>query len=189
MPEGSWRDALARQLGVSPDDDFGLLSAIGAECAGAVALRNQPDWVPEQARYSKPAKLELAKWMKNPAARPQLKATPGLRLSLAGAQDKLLIHIDQGRAFLCEGGAPSTVILKPDILDPFNQIELSALNELLAMRLAAKTLRSVPRALGLRRDSRSSASTANARTEVAGVACTKRISRRCSVCHREPSIP
>ena len=146
LPEGSWRDALARQLGVSPEDDFGLLSAIGADCAGAVALRSESDWIAERARYVETSEVELAKWVKNPAARPQLKTTPGLRLSLAGAQDKLLIHIDQGRPFLCEGGAPSTVILKPDILDPFNQVELSALNELLSLRLAAKVLDSVPRA-------------------------------------------
>jgi serine/threonine-protein kinase HipA len=146
LPEGSWRDAIARQLGVAPDDDFGLLSAIGADCAGAVALRSEPDWSAERSRYIESTEIELARWVKNPAARPQLKSTPGLRLSLAGAQDKLLIHIDQGRPFLCEGGAPSTVILKPDILDPFNQVELSALNELLSMRLAAKVLDSVPRA-------------------------------------------
>jgi len=146
LPEGSWRDALARQLGVSPEDDFGLLSAIGSDCAGAVALRSESDWIAERARYVETSEVELAKWVKNPAARPQLKTTPGLRLSLAGAQDKLLIHIDQGRPFLCEAGAPSTVILKPDILDPFNQVELSALNELLSLRLAAKILHSVPRA-------------------------------------------
>jgi serine/threonine-protein kinase HipA len=146
LPEGSWRDALARQLGVSPEDDFGMLSAIGADCAGAVALRSDPDWIAARACYAETTEDQLAKWVKNPAARPQLKTTPGLRLSLAGAQDKLLIHIDQGRPFLCEGGAPSTVILKPDILDPFNQVELSALNELLSLRLAAKVLNSVPRA-------------------------------------------
>ena len=145
LPEGSWRDALARQLGVSPEDDFGLLSAIGADCAGAVALRTEPDWTPASARYVETSEQQLAKWMKNPAARPQLKTTPGLRLSLAGAQDKLLIHVDREKPYLCEGGAPSTVILKPDILDPFNQVELSALNELLSMRLAANVLNSVPR--------------------------------------------
>jgi serine/threonine-protein kinase HipA len=145
LPEGSWRDALARQLGVSPENDFGLLSTIGADCAGAVALRSEPDWIAEHGRYVETSEEQLTKWMKNPAARPQLKTTPGLRLSLAGAQDKLLIHLDRGRPFLCEHGAPSTAIMKPNILDPFNQVELSALNELLSMQLAARVLHSVPR--------------------------------------------
>jgi serine/threonine-protein kinase HipA len=145
LPEGGWRQALCRQLGVAPDDDFGLLRAIGTDCAGAVVLSPDREFEPERGRYRKTTEAELAKWVKDPAKRPRPELSPGLRLSLAGSQDKLLIHLDGKNAYLCEAGAPSTVILKPDIRDPMNQIELSALNELLSMRLAAHAGLAVPR--------------------------------------------
>jgi serine/threonine-protein kinase HipA len=46
------------------------------------------------------------------------------------------LHLADGEPYLCERGAPSTVILKPDISEGFERIELSALNELFCMQLA-----------------------------------------------------
>jgi serine/threonine-protein kinase HipA len=145
LPEGSWRDSLCRQLHIAPGDDFALLAAIGAECAGAVALRPEPDWTPAAGHYRPITEAELARWVKSPATRPRADVTPGMRFSLAGAQEKLVIHLEDGAAYLCEGGAPSTVILKPDIRDPMAAIELSALNELLSMALASRAGIAVPR--------------------------------------------
>ncbi|MEX0900746.1 MAG: HipA domain-containing protein [Gammaproteobacteria bacterium] len=136
LPEGAWRAALCRQLRIAEHDDFGLLRAVGADCAGAVALHADPEWRPRQGRYAPLAVDELRNWTRNPAGRPAFTSAPGLRLSLAGAQDKLLVHMDDGLAYLCEDGAPSSVILKPDIQDPLSGIELSGLNELLTMTLA-----------------------------------------------------
>lgn len=144
LPEGAWRLALSRQLGISPDDDFALLAAVGGDCAGAVAVRPEPDWTPERGRYTETSEAELARWVKNPAARPKGEIQPGLRLSLAGAQDKLLVHLHGETPYLCENGAPSSVILKPDIRDPYNAIALTALNELCSMRLAAAANVRVP---------------------------------------------
>ncbi len=138
FPEGAWRDALCRQLGIARDDDFSLLARIGADCAGAVSLHEESNWQPSDGRYRETTVAALRSWVKNPAQRPQAQQMRGLRLSLAGAQDKLLIHIDDGGPKLCEDGAPSTVIIKPDIVDPFNEIKLSGLNELYCMRLAAR---------------------------------------------------
>jgi serine/threonine-protein kinase HipA len=146
LPEGSWRDALCRQLGIAPGDDFGLLQAIGMDCAGAVALHSDPSWTPAVGRYRAISEAELSTWVKNPASRPRAELTPGIRLSLAGAQDKLLVHIQEGAAFLCEDGAPSTVILKPDSYDPLRAVELSALNELFCMTLAHRVGVRAPRA-------------------------------------------
>lgn len=137
LPEGAWRAALCRQLRLAEHDDFGLLMAIGADCAGAVALHPDPDWAPDCGRYAPLAIDELRRWAQNPAAGPAFAMAPGLRLSLAGAQDKLLIHIEDGAPYVCEGGAPSTVVLKPDIRDALTAIELSGFNELLTMSLAA----------------------------------------------------
>lgn len=136
LPEGAWRDALCRQLGLSRDDDFGLLATIGADCAGAVALHEDETWRPERGSYRATTHEELRAWVKRPGVRPHIHSSRGLRLSLAGAQDKLLIHLDGNAAMLCDNGVSSTVILKPDIVDPFNEVSLSALNELFCMRLA-----------------------------------------------------
>lgn len=138
LPEGSWRQSICRQLRIDEKNDFQLLVAIGTECAGAVSLHPDPDWTPAQGSYKKTTEAELRQWALNPASRPSLQASPGLRLSLAGAQDKMLFHLDADTPYLCEDGAPSTIILKPDIRDTLNAVELSALNELLSAHLARK---------------------------------------------------
>ena len=38
LPEGTQRDAVARVLGVSPDNEFGLLEGLGGDVAGALTL-------------------------------------------------------------------------------------------------------------------------------------------------------
>ena len=42
LPDGEVRTLIARRLGVSAGNDFGLLSAIGGDCAGAVTLLRDP---------------------------------------------------------------------------------------------------------------------------------------------------
>lgn len=138
LPEGDWRLAICRQMQIAPENDFALLEAMGKDCAGAIALHPSPDWKPEEGVYRPITEAELKRWVRNPAVRPALRSTPGLRLSLAGAQDKFLIHLEGTQPYLCEGGAPSTWILKPDIADALFKVPLSGLNELLGMRLAAK---------------------------------------------------
>src|SRR5262249_30329199 len=56
----------------------------------------------------------------------------GVRLSLAGAQDKLPVYIDEDGMFLPKGAAPSSHILKFDNRD-FKQL---AVNEVMVLRLA-----------------------------------------------------
>jgi serine/threonine-protein kinase HipA len=49
LPEGTVRQAVCARLGISADNDFALLQAIGGECAGALSLvdpartHNEPD--------------------------------------------------------------------------------------------------------------------------------------------------
>jgi serine/threonine-protein kinase HipA len=38
LPEGAVRQSVCERLGISADNDFALLSAIGGECAGALSL-------------------------------------------------------------------------------------------------------------------------------------------------------
>lgn len=48
LPEGDGRETLARVLGVSPGNDYGLLAEVGGDCAGAITLL-APDVTPDAA--------------------------------------------------------------------------------------------------------------------------------------------
>ncbi|HXK17208.1 MAG TPA: HipA domain-containing protein, partial [Polyangiaceae bacterium] len=138
LPEGDWRGVLCRRLELPPTDDFGLLRWLGHDCAGAVTF-DDPSLEHAGDAYTPLPEAKLRGWLKDPLIRPSPGEASGLRRALAGAQDKLILHVAEGEPYLCERGAPSTVIVKPDIPGLF---ELTALNELFCMQLA--------RAVGLR---------------------------------------
>jgi serine/threonine-protein kinase HipA len=136
LPEGDWRALLCRRLSLPPNEDFGLLEHLGHDCAGAITFAEPSSDQAVADAYTPLPEPELRRWLRDPLVRPSPAEAPGLRRALAGAQDKLVIHLADGEPYLCERGAPSTVILKPDILEGFKRIELSALNELYCMQLA-----------------------------------------------------
>jgi serine/threonine-protein kinase HipA len=144
LPEGDWRALLCRRLALPPSEDFALLEHLGHDCAGAVTFAEPSSDLAAADAYTPLAEPELRRWLRDPLVRPSPAEAPGLRRALAGAQDKLMIHLADGEPYLCERGAPSTVILKPDIAEGFKRIELSALNELFCMQLAAMVGLRVP---------------------------------------------
>lgn len=73
--------------------------------------------------------------------RPMLAGETGIRLSLAGAQNKLPVHFENDRVSLPMGVAPSSHILKP----PIALYPDSVINEWFCMRLAQRAGLSVPR--------------------------------------------
>jgi serine/threonine-protein kinase HipA len=144
LPEGDWRAMLCRRLSLPPTDDFALLRRLGHDCAGALTF-DDPTPEPAAGAYTPLAEPVLRAWLKDPLVRPSPEQAPGLRRALSGAQDKLILHLAEGEPYLCERGAPSTVILKPDIAGGFKGVELSALNELFCMRLAGAVGLRAPR--------------------------------------------
>ena len=144
LPEGDWRALLCRRLQLPPSADFELLAHLGHDCAGAVMFAESSAEHASADAYSPVPEPELRRWLRDPLLRPSPAEAPGLRRALAGAQDKLVIHLAEGEPYLCERGAPSTVILKPDISEGFKRIELSALNELFCMQLAGAVGLRVP---------------------------------------------
>jgi serine/threonine-protein kinase HipA len=113
LPEASVRVALCRRLGISEGNDFALLEAIGGECAGALTIL--PDGASPDARsadYEPISTEQLAELAKAHAVLPTLDGREGVRLSLAGAQDKLPVLEQDGRYYLPLGSSPSTHILK-----------------------------------------------------------------------------
>lgn len=112
LPEADVRRQLCLKLGLSVDNDFGLLAAIGGDCAGALTLVD-----PEQARppraadYRPLTRAQLERLATNQVFS-SLDGARGVRLSLAGAQDKLPVFIEGEKLFLPVGDAPSTHLLK-----------------------------------------------------------------------------
>jgi serine/threonine-protein kinase HipA len=133
LPEGEVRTTVARNLGISARNDFSLLSAIGGECAGAVSFTSPDIKIPYgENQYQDITEDELALLIKSLPERPLLAGKVGIRLSLAGAQEKLALAIREQAFAIPIGTAPSTHIIKPD-LARFPGI---IYNEALCMQLA-----------------------------------------------------
>ena len=112
LPEGDRRTAAEADHQVERGDTFGLLAAIGWECAGAVSV------LPEGRRPASGAYEALDDedvWGRLDALpRTFAGVDREVRLSLGGAQEKLLLARLDGRWHLPLAGAVSTHILKPE---------------------------------------------------------------------------
>ena len=118
LPEEDKRTWVARALGVSKQNDFALLHGIGGECAGAVTLL-EPGQTPLQMDTTQHIRWihnsELPNLLDELPKRPMLAGEDGLRLSLAGAQDKLPVVVKDEQIGLPLLNTPSSHILKPAI--------------------------------------------------------------------------
>jgi serine/threonine-protein kinase HipA len=143
LPEGrALETAAARLRGVkldltgapaTPSDVMALLAEYGRECAGAVVVVPSGEGLPTEGHPSSPlSEQELADLIQNLPTRP-LGADParGIRMSLGGAQDKLLLTRVDGRWCMPVDGYPSTHIIKPTTVWPH-----SAENEALVLALS-----------------------------------------------------
>lgn len=134
LPEEGKREIIARNLGISARNDYAMLERIGGECAGAVTFVPSGQALPARDYgYRTLSSRELAAMLKELPKRPLLAGEEGIRLSLAGAQDKLPVRLEGGEICVPLGGAPSTHILKPAV-DHFEDV---VFNEALCMKLAA----------------------------------------------------
>lgn len=137
LPEGDKRALIAQTLHVSRRNDFALLDGIGGECAGAVTLLEpgqQPEAIPQEQAVRWLDDGELVALLDELPRRPMLAGRQGLRLSLAGAQDKLPVVFADGRLGLPLQNAPSSHILKPAIA----AVEGSVFNEGFCLALAKR---------------------------------------------------
>jgi serine/threonine-protein kinase HipA len=133
LPEEAKREIIARNLGISARNDYAMLERIGGECAGAVTFVPAGGALPERNYdYRKLSDKELAGILRELPKRPLLAGDEGIRLSLAGAQDKVAVRIEGSEVSVPLGGAPSTHILKPAV----ERLEGVVFNEALCMKLA-----------------------------------------------------
>ena len=142
LPEGDKRKLVAMALQVSSQNDYALLNGIGGECAGAVTLLEpgqQPTGLPSEQYVRWLDDGELIAILDELPRRPMLAGKDGLRLSLAGAQDKLPVVFINGHIGLPKQNTPSSHILKPAI----SAVEGSVYNEGFCMALAMRLKLSV----------------------------------------------
>ena len=115
LPEGRVRDAIGQRLRLDARDDFALLAAIGGECAGSVSI---VDPAAPRTGNSQPTGVlvedALREFGRSPEDGPWALLGGPLRLSLAGAQDKIAVVRDANGLRLPAVNEPSTHILKPD---------------------------------------------------------------------------
>ena len=132
LPEGEIRAAIAKLRQVSERNTFGLLEEIGGDCAGAVSLRPHGELPPKNQGYAAISDERLKELLAQLEKRPLILADDEVRLSLAGAQNKLPVYYAGTQIHLPHGSAPSSHILKPGS----RGYEHMPVNEHFCMRLA-----------------------------------------------------
>lgn len=134
LPEGNVRRIIAERLGFASGDAFGLIGALGRDCAGALIIqpRNEPLPAEDDSRGKALSSADVSGLLAGLGTAP-LGMSGEVRLSLAGVQEKLVLRWDEGSWRDPLAGSPSTHILKPQMSAYRNTVE----NEAFCMRFAA----------------------------------------------------
>lgn len=146
LPEGRLRELIASSDRIDPKDTWALLVRHGQDTAGALSLI--PETIDVSGSHERLVPLlqaALQEKIQESRARslPLMASWDDVRMSLAGAQEKLGLRIDaQGAMFLPEGTAASTHIVKPE--NASADFPFCPANEFFCMRLAAELNVPVP---------------------------------------------
>lgn len=150
LPDGDLKRKISEFLHVSESSTLKLLDALGGECAGSVSLINEDVYSSLavdskdstfESRYKKVGNSDLSAMVERMNRRPLLTGASDIRLSLAGAQQKLALARFDDIWYLPLDGAPSTHILKPS-REPYPDL---AVNEYVCMQVALLCGLPVPR--------------------------------------------
>lgn len=116
LPEANARMHIVRDLKIA-NSDFELLKAIGGECAGALSILPDDCRPNSVAKYKQLSSEEFKQILQRKGSVTNFvleNVRP--RLSLAGAQDKCPIFFDGNDYFVPQDAAPSTHIVKFDVI-------------------------------------------------------------------------
>lgn len=135
LPEGRTLETVGAILHIHEADVFAILQEMGGDVAGALEIRRNGEPPPEgKPRNRRLTEAELAETIKRLPERPLLVGEDGIRMSVAGAQEKLpVVRYADGGIGLALNGAPSTHILKPRN----SKFRAAVENEAFCLRLAA----------------------------------------------------
>lgn len=142
LPEEQMRELLSQEQNVGASDAFGLLERLGAESAGSLVLL--PPGGPEPERGDQALTLEELSARIQNLPRASLTSRSPKRMSLAGAQHKMVVLFNPETGELREPlrASPSSHILKPNSRS--EQYPHSVVNETFTMRLARQLGLNVP---------------------------------------------
>ncbi|MDP3543117.1 MAG: type II toxin-antitoxin system HipA family toxin [Elusimicrobiota bacterium] len=140
LPEGATRQMITAKLGISESNDFKLLEVLGGECAGALSIVPEGEAASASGGYEPLSRKDLDRMIEEMPRTPLLLAREDLRLSLAGAQQKIPLFHENGKFFLPHGSFASSHILKPAIPGFEGVVE----NEAFCMALARQAGLPVP---------------------------------------------
>ena len=140
LPEEDLRKKLSKKYGISEDNYFGLLEKIGGECAGALSIIPKNYSSPQKPSYQILSNQELNNMIDNRMSTPLIMAREDIRMSLAGAQDKLPVFFKKSNLYLPIRFQPSSHILKP----PSSDWKDTVINEMFCMTLAKRAGLNVP---------------------------------------------
>ena len=142
LPEGRALAWAVSHFGVPEDDRYGLIALLGRDVAGAVQVLQQGEAPIGIGRYVPMSRGEVIAHVERAHQMGLgLDRERGVRLSLAGVQDKVLLHQISDRYMLPVDGAPSTLIVKPEPTQPREDglhFEGLATNELFCLLLARR---------------------------------------------------
>ena len=141
LPEEGQRRLLASDAHLDSADAFGLLAWYGAESAGSITLLPPEAEVPSNEALRPLADDALEERIRQLPKAPLTHAAIK-RMSLAGAQHKLAVVLQDDALFEPAGSTPSTHILKPN--HPDDDYRHSVINEWFVMRLAKRLGLDVP---------------------------------------------
>lgn len=145
LPEGRLRDLMATRDRIDPRDTWTLLIRHGQDTAGALSLIPEGLKLVTEEILVPLSRDALQEKIKSSRTRnlPLMSSWDEIRMSLAGAQEKMGLRIDaSGALFLPEGAAPSTHIVKPE--NASADFPYCPANEFFCMRLAEELKISVP---------------------------------------------
>lgn len=142
LPEERLRETVSKEAGLKGDDAFALLEYLGAESTGSLVLLPPGQSLPKSSGLQPLSDHALSQRI---CDLPRVSLSQGApkRMSVAGAQNKLLVVYRDGQLFEPVGEEPSTHILKPDHTS--DDYPASVMNEYITMRLADKLGLPVPK--------------------------------------------
>lgn len=132
LPEDLIRTKIAAKLKISEENHFSLLEVLGGDCAGAISLASFPKKKNISIYQSKIiATKDLKRTLLNLDDNPLL-ISEGIRLSLAGAQNKIALLKKNNKFYIPGSKEITTHIIKPNIAKLNNTV----FNEFACMSLA-----------------------------------------------------
>lgn len=142
LPDEEVRYKLARYLGLSDKNTFALLKEVGGECSGAVSFYDEGTYseVITKNDYHVLTDDKAYEVLEGLEKRPLMAGEGDIRISGAGAQNKLVVAFTKDNIVIPAGNSASTHIIKPAIKD----LKETVFNEFFCMRLAKELGFNVP---------------------------------------------